>query len=531
MRRRIISVAVVTALLATLVFGVPLGVFAAQFFLDRERGYVEGVAESAAVSVAADLASGGIPPALSSADPEVGLALYGADGSLASGRGPEAARASVRDALAGRLTTDSDAGGYLVVAVPVTDGTRVVGVVLASTGYAEVRWQIVGSWAVMLGFAVGAVVSAGLLARRLARRLAEPLEALSSAAQRLGDGDFSVRARASGIREIDAVSSSLGMTAVRLDDLVRRERELAANASHQLRTPLTALRLVLETAVDQPPPVQARALETAIEAADRLERTIADLLQLAHDDARSRDTLDLAQLVAEAAAAVSLGLAGVDRPLSVHVEEDLPVVTGSSAAVRQVLGVLLDNASVHGAGAVSIHVREASGAVAIDVGDEGDGVPDPSALFADRRPPRDADRSGGPGGIGLGLARALGEDQGGRLSLSRASPPVFTLLLPVEGDGTPAAPRAPGASAALVRRAAAGGRQVALTGRQVLAHGRTVGGSVVGAGGGGDASADRGMVLRGLPRQVTARGRAAATGARAAVRRAGRKLVAGRRRR
>jgi signal transduction histidine kinase len=89
--------------------------------------------------------------------------------------------------------------------------------------------------------------------------------------------------------------------------------------------------------------------------------------------------------------------------------------------------VLLDNAVVHGAGTVGLVVRDAGTAVAIDVTDEGAGPLDPEAVFRSRE-------DAAPGhGIGLALARALAEAEGGRLVLSRARPPVFSLLLPAAG--------------------------------------------------------------------------------------------------
>jgi signal transduction histidine kinase len=96
----------------------------------------------------------------------------------------------------------------------------------------------------------------------------------------------------------------------------------------------------------------------------------------------------------------------------------------SAAAVRQVLTVLVDNAATHGRGTITVAVREAAAAVAIDVGDEGAGVHEPE-LFARR-----ADGHG----IGLALARRLAEAEGGRLQLTRAAPPIFTLLLPVGSE-------------------------------------------------------------------------------------------------
>jgi signal transduction histidine kinase len=93
-----------------------------------------------------------------------------------------------------------------------------------------------------------------------------------------------------------------------------------------------------------------------------------------------------------------------------------------------VVAVLLDNAVTHGAGTVTLSVRDAGGALAIDVADEGAGPPDPDVAFARR-----SDGARGHG-IGLSLARSLAEAEGGRLRISRPSPPVFSLLLPARPD-------------------------------------------------------------------------------------------------
>ena len=97
----------------------------------------------------------------------------------------------------------------------------------------------------------------------------------------------------------------------------------------------------------------------------------------------------------------------------------------SAVAVRQVLAVLVDNATVHGRGTVTLTVREAADAMAIDVADEGPGVREPEHVLFARRP-----ETGDAHGIGLALARRLAEAEQGRLKLTRPSPPVFTLLLP-----------------------------------------------------------------------------------------------------
>lgn len=427
MRRRIVTLAVLAAVLAITLFGVPLGYAVAQSFLGDEAAEAEHVADVAAIGVASHLARDEPVTALHGSDGDVSLALYTPDGRRVTGEGPARADPTVLDAAGGQVATDPDATGGLAVAVPVTDGTTVTGVVRASVPYPGVWLRIAGAWAVMLALGAVAVGTTWLVARRQARRLSAPLESLAGAAQRLGEGDFSVRTTASGIPEIDAAGSALDVTAERLDDLVSRERAFSSNASHQLRTPLTGLRLTLETALEAPAAAQRTAVAGALESADRLERTIADLLSLARHTPHDRSELPLGDLVTDWVGAWSPVLEGRDRQLRTTIAPGLPGARASEAAVRQVVDVLLDNAVVHGAGTVGLVVRDAGSVIAIDVADDGNGPPDPDAVFRSREhaPPDH--------GIGLALARALAEAEGGRLVLTSARPPVFSLLLPPAG--------------------------------------------------------------------------------------------------
>jgi signal transduction histidine kinase len=427
-RRRIVTLAVLAAVLAITLFGVPLGYAVAQSFLGDKAAEAEHVADVAAIEVAAHLARNEPVPALRSSDPAVTLALYTPAGGRVTGKGPAQADPTVRAAVSGGVSSDADAPGGLVVAVPVTDGTTVTGVVRATSPYGGVWLRIAGAWAVMLALGAVAVVATWLLARRQARRLSAPLESLAGAAERLGEGDFSVRTTVSGIPEIDAAGSALDVTAGRLGDLVTRERAFSSHASHQLRTPLTGLRLTLETALDAPAPVQRAAAVAALESADRLERTIVDLLSLARHGSENRAELPLDALVEDWASVWGPVLAGLGRQLRVTPAPELPATRASEAAVRQVVDVLLGNAVVHGSGTVGLLVRDAGATLAIDVSDEGEGPPDPHEVFRSR----EASTRGH--GIGLALARALAEAEGGRLVLSRWRPPVFSLLLPAAGS-------------------------------------------------------------------------------------------------
>jgi signal transduction histidine kinase len=427
MRRRIVVLAVLAAALATSLFGVPLAVGAAQFYLDDERAELERVADAVAITVAGELVRGQSPTGLPGTPGEFDVALYGTDGLRVAGTGPEAADPPVLRAGRGSVTS-LDLARELVVAVPVTDGNRITGVVRAASDYSSVRSRIAWTWALMVGLGALAVAATWLVARWQARRLAAPLEALSRTAQQLGGGDFSVRTAGSGIPEIDAAGSSLDSTAARLGALVARERAFAADASHQLRTPLTGLRLGLETALDSPGADLRTAATAAIDAADRLERTIEDLISLSREPRRDGSPLAVDELASGVEQTWRPVLAAQGRALRIDVHPDSPVSTAAPAAVRQVLGVLLDNAARHGAGTVTVTVRDAGGALAFDVADQGPGVDDGEPL------PRRRDDAAGHG-IGLTLARSLAEAEGGRLRLSRPAPPVFTLLLPTASNG------------------------------------------------------------------------------------------------
>jgi signal transduction histidine kinase len=427
-RRRIVILSVLAAVLATSLFGVPLAVGLAQYYLGDERNEVEQAADVAAISVAADLVRGDRPGTVGTTEDDITVGLYSTAGALIAGQGPAVAEPVARGAAAGRVTSGDDVGGLLVVAVPVTDGDRVTGIVRAASDYSAVRLRIGGSWALMLGLGVAAVSATYLVARWQARRLAAPLEALSATAAQLGQGDFSVRTGRSGIPEIDSAGASLNSTAGRLGAMVARERTVSADASHQLRTPLTGLRLGLETALYSADPAVLRtAMAGAIDAADRLERTIEDLLALARDTGRNGAELPIREVVTEAVDGWRPVLVAAGRDIRLEVDDHLPVSAASAPAVRQVIGVLLDNAVTHGLGTVTLTLRDAGGAVAVDVTDEGPGVHDGDDLFSRR-----AESTTGHG-IGLSLARTLAEAEGGRLRLSVPTPPVFSLLLPAAG--------------------------------------------------------------------------------------------------
>ncbi|MBV9921073.1 MAG: HAMP domain-containing histidine kinase [Pseudonocardia sp.] len=206
---------------------------------------------------------------------------------------------------------------------------------------------------------------------------------------------------------------------------MQRERAFAADASHQLSTPLTSLRYTLEAALLDPAPDDRDALKRALVEVDRLQDTIQTLLAVNRDGAR-RSRTDVAPLLQEIVATWEPRLAAQRRSLQLAVPPGLPPCGADGSVIRQIVTVLVENAHHHGAGTVTVRGRAAGSGLVIEVEDEGEGI-DPAAgdLFERR-----STRARGHG-IGLSLARSLASAEGGRLLLQRAAPhPNFLLALP-----------------------------------------------------------------------------------------------------
>jgi signal transduction histidine kinase len=426
MRRRIVAVALAASMLAITVFGVPLAAAVAAYTIRYGEGELERDADTVALAVAADLYDENPLGQLPETSEAAGAGVYGLDGARLAGEGPDRGGLFVNDSLEGHTHAGEDVD-ELVVTIPVTHDGDVIGVVRTARPLASVHRQIGLLWLAMAGLGVAAILVVALLARHQARRLARPLEEMADVARAMGEGEFSLRNPPARVAEIDAVGSALNLAAERLDDMLARERAFSADASHQLRTPLAGLRLRLEAALDQPNQDLDATLRGAVRDTERLERTITELLTLARDRAdghHRRPRLDLSGLLRELEQTWGPRLALEGRAF--RVEEDAQAPTAAStAAVRQVLNVLVDNATVHGEGTVAVTARETAGALAIDVSDDGS----PITLTDDALFNRQGQSVDGHG-IGLSLARRLTEAEGGRLRLSCAAPPTFTLLLP-----------------------------------------------------------------------------------------------------
>jgi signal transduction histidine kinase len=370
-------------------------------------------------------------PPLSASDPVeitapgdgAAIGVYTPGGHRVAGSGRAVADAAIIQALGGHVAVVS-AGPELVVALPVGSQEQLVGAVRAAVPKSAVDDRVRQTWLIMAAFCFGAIAVAGGLAVWQGRRLVRPLDALATGAARLGDGDFSARVAPSSVVEIDTVAQVLNQTSERLARVLERERAFSADASHQLRTPLTALRLNLESALRVPVGERSAEIVRALQEIDRLERTVAGLLKLARDTPGDRQPLDLAQFLAASEPALRARLAAAGRPFGLAIPDSTSTVTVSASAVRQVIDVLVHNAIDHGAGTVRIAVRELFGGVTVDVSDEGEGVSGDRARVFERRHSGD-----GGSGVGLALARSLAEAEGGRLELvASGHHPVFRLI-------------------------------------------------------------------------------------------------------
>jgi signal transduction histidine kinase len=421
-RPRILAAILGVALLAIATLAIPLGIRLGEDA--RTQSFARlGRAASAATARVPDHVRSGTDVSLPDLASDGDVAVYDTTGIRRGGEGPSRADATTERALTGH-PMNAVTSSALVVGMPVVRGRQVIAAIRVAEPIDVTNDQIRHQRLNIVWFAGAALIVALIVGLWLSAVLARPLGRLRIAAMRLGHGDFTVRAPRSGIAEADAVAQALDETAARLEELVERERTFSAHASHQLRTPLTSLRLAVEAELEQPRADPNTTLHEVLVETDRLEQTITDLLLLSRGSA-DRGPIDLDVVVQAADDRWRGPFAAAGRPLRVGIApDDRLEAHASSAALGQILDVLLDNALKHGTGAVQLILRPGTGGGAvIAVEDEGAGVQgDPNAVFST------AARGGH--GLGLPLAAALANAEGARLRLARTGPgPIFELAL------------------------------------------------------------------------------------------------------
>ena len=419
MRRRILLSILAVVVLTTLVLGIPLTYTAWLWVEDLTRNDLRTRLDRMSEEIIAQEVDGGLVPgpldtsAVRLLIPDGGqlIVVYPtpADGASRIDIGAE----NVRSPLVESLSMGTN--GSLRLAVP-------------SAEMRDRQWQAVGAVALVV---LASMAAGTMVAIVTARRLSDPLRDVAARAARLAQGDFRPDPRRHGIAELDRVSDVLDSATVEIAIRLQRERALVADVSHQLRSRLTAVRLRLDELSTHPDNAVVDEAEEAMAQVDRLTAAIDDLVRASRtDDAASNIALRIVDELEVVVAEWQRPFADAGRVLRVDGDRMLRApVTGSR--LREAVAVLVDNALVHGGGSCTVSVRMARGVgereptVCVEVADEGEGVSNELA-------PHIFDRGfsgAGSTGVGLALARALVEADGGRLELQRRRPALFALFL------------------------------------------------------------------------------------------------------
>jgi signal transduction histidine kinase len=344
---------------------------------------------------------------------------------------------------AGILRDQVPAERYALIEIegrpPVEVGERPVGEVIQSTATGEqgekvtvqesrssVTEEVGRTLLIIAGVALLAIVAAVLLAVRQANRLASPLTDLAETAERLGSGDPRPRSKRYGVQELDRVADVLDRSAERIARMLTAERRLAADASHQLRTPLTALSMRLEEiALTEDLETVKEEATIALTQVERLTDVVQRLLTNARDPRTgSAVSFDLDEVIKQQIEEWRPAYRSAGRAIVSSGKRHLQAV-GTPGAVAQVLAALIENSLMHGGGTVALRTRVTGNQTVIEVTDEGPGVPPELGARIFERTISGRNSTG----IGLAVARDLAEADGGRLEMLQTKPPVFGLFL------------------------------------------------------------------------------------------------------
>ena len=440
MRSRILVTTVLVTLVAVVSFGVPLGATLSRMDHDRAVLRLEREANRILATVSDEELSSGRgltpPPRLYGEQGELPAAIavgsYDGSGHKMSGQGPADSRLATQ-AISGTREIHGTEHGELAVVLPLRGDRSTPTAIRVAVPAGSLDEEVHEDWLLMAALGAGIVAASAVLAWLLARRLSAPLGALARDATLLGEGDFGIRFATTGVEEIDAAGTALETTARRLGRVLERERAFSADVSHQMRTPLTALRVALEAAPVTPGVTLDDVVDDAVAEVDRLETTLDHLIALTRDVAPVGETVFPSVVLEQLRERWTKQVQRQGRALEVDLEPELPAVRASAASLGHVLDVLVDNAMQHGAGRIGVRAHRAGTGVAVEVSDEGagfGGTPDEAETFFRRR-----SAAARGTGIGLPLARSLAEADGGRLDVLRHGPrPVLRVLLVAAND-------------------------------------------------------------------------------------------------
>lgn len=409
MRRRLALVTFAVTTLIVISFVVPLGILVKRQAEDRALSRAESDARSIATALA--VASPFSEMVIDAPTATAVLAAFGSPGAtsihlpdgtvVGDGTPGDADVAVAREGNA--FTARTSEGAAVLVPVVLSEGTSVVRVAISDSDLTEgvtSAWLILGALALLLI----SIAVAG--ADRLGRSIVDPVEDLRAAAASLGAGNLETRVRPSGPPEVAEVARTFNHLASRLRELMQAEREAAADLSHNLRTPLAALRLQVES-LDPSTRGQLMGDVAMLEAT--VDRVIAEARTLASDSPRATDLATTARGRAD----FWQVLAGDQgRDFLTEIPDASVVVAVNEQELTTVLDTLLENVFAHTPAAAGVKVSVDPEASELVVEDGGPGF-DPASVAR-------GVGGGSSTGLGLDIVRRIAARSGGSLRVVRS---------------------------------------------------------------------------------------------------------------
>ena len=445
MTSRIVAavLALITAALASM--AIPLGLLTAAQDRRDFRADTLASAQSTANLAEEGIGDGSSDPLLSRAIRDLGrrgdwAGVYDATGHEVAGTGPALLpTAALHAALRAAAPRSYPAAGRLTATVPIrADGGRhIIGTVVLSRSTATLTHRIVVLWALIGVVSLAGLLAAAVIAVGLARWASRPITTLADAARRLGDGDLETRAVIrSGPPEVRRLAAAFSTMAARLQALIHGHQAMVADVSHQVRTPLAALRLRLDLLAQDCDEATAAELAGAQEEIGRLTRLVNGLLTVARAEHSTATPARIAANAVAADRAAAWRPAAEERSVTLAIVSPDPVtVQAVDGHLEQILDNLLANAleAVSPGGTITLTVKATAALARLTVADTGRGMTAAQQQAAFRR-----FATGSPGGTGLGLAIVdrLVTANGGTVSL--ADTPggglTVTIELPLSPD-------------------------------------------------------------------------------------------------
>ncbi|MFE4258896.1 ATP-binding protein [Streptomyces sp. NPDC056883] len=464
MRRSLAGVALAVTSMVALSFLIPLA--ALVMSLVKEQSVT--AAEQQAAALAPVLALTTDPSALRESAASLDAAEYLVvhlpdEPALGASRAPAAL---LERAQQGRESISREmAGGWICLQPVVLPGDQVA-VIENFVPEEELTRGVTASWTVMLLLAVGLVGGSVLVADRLGAKVVRSSKRLAHASQALGRGNLDARVDPMGPRELREAGIAFNTMAHRMTELLAVERELVADLSHRLRTPLTALHLATERMAGSPESARVEAavcaLETELRAIITAARTplaVGPMGQgmLGTEAGTDRDTgrayhaphpgpagprCEAADVVRHRTAFWAVLAEQQDRPCSLDLTQEPAAVGLSEDDVAAVVDALIGNVFRHTPPGTAFAVRVARTAQAVElvVEDAGPGIPEPEQALS-------RGSSTGSSGLGLDIARRAGSVTGGSVRIARGPrggariTVVFGLAAPLPSGRAPRASR------------------------------------------------------------------------------------------